>query len=100
MKAFNNLKTSVKLVLGFGVVILVLIAVAYMGYSNMKNINDGKTSMYFDRLLPIYQIGVANTEETNLELYLFGMIIHSQVATQDEPATSTPSPTSLGARYL
>jgi len=61
MKAFNNLKTALKLVLGFGVVVLVLIAVAYMGYSNMKTINDGMATLYFDSILPLEQLGSADT---------------------------------------
>ncbi|KAF0109445.1 MAG: methyl-accepting chemotaxis protein [Chloroflexi bacterium] len=57
MKALNNLKTGVKLIGGFAVVALITLVVAFMGYTNIKKINDGMTTMYFDRLLPIENLG-------------------------------------------
>ena len=89
MNAFNNLKTALKLILGFGVIILALIAVVYMGYSNMKNINDGMTSMYFDRLVPIDQLGIMNMEESNLRIYLNGAIVFPENVTTYEESINT-----------
>lgn len=51
MKALNNLKTSVKLIGAFVIVALILLVVAFLGYTNMKTINDSMTEMYFDRLV-------------------------------------------------
>ena len=64
MKWFNDLKVGAKLIGGFLVVALLLVIVAYVGYANMRSINDGMTTMYFDRLIPIHDIG-----ETKARLY-------------------------------
>ncbi len=53
MNALNNLKTAVKLLGGFIIICLLLAVVGAMGFVNMKNINDGLTTMYFDRLVPV-----------------------------------------------
>jgi methyl-accepting chemotaxis protein len=57
MNALNNLKTSVKLIGAFVIVALITIVVAVIGYSSMKTINDGMTTMYFDRLVPVNELG-------------------------------------------
>ncbi|MCX6082073.1 MAG: MCP four helix bundle domain-containing protein, partial [Chloroflexi bacterium] len=75
MKWINNLKTGVKLFGSFGAVILLMIAISLISYNGMNNINNGMTSMYFDRTLPIQQLGLANMEESNLRIYLNGMIV-------------------------
>ena len=53
MQAFHNLKTGVKLIGSFLLVTVVVVVVAVLGYINLKSINAGMTSMYFDRLVPI-----------------------------------------------
>jgi methyl-accepting chemotaxis protein len=62
MNWLNNIKIGTKLVGGFIIVTILLAVVAVMGYINMKNINDGMTAMYFDRLVPIQQLGQANAD--------------------------------------
>jgi methyl-accepting chemotaxis protein len=57
MNILNNLKTGIKLIGGFAIVALITLIVAFIGYSNMKSINDGMTSMYFDRLVPVNELG-------------------------------------------
>lgn len=61
MNILNNMKTAVKLFGGFSIVAALLIIVAVLGYTSMKTINDGMTSMYYDRLLPIKQLGNADS---------------------------------------
>ena len=75
MQWINDLKTSAKLFGSFGAVILLMIVITVVGYINMNNINNGMTSLYVDRTLPVEQLGVTNTEESNLEIYLNGMIV-------------------------
>ncbi|MBA4383524.1 MAG: hypothetical protein C0410_02190 [Anaerolinea sp.] len=57
MKALNDLKTGVKLISAFVIVALILVVVAFLGYSNMKTINDELESMYKDRLIPVEDLG-------------------------------------------
>jgi methyl-accepting chemotaxis protein len=59
MKMINHLKVGAKLIGGFLVVAVIVLIVAFVGYQNMKSINDGMTTMYFDRALPIEQLGHA-----------------------------------------
>jgi methyl-accepting chemotaxis protein len=59
MKALDNLKVGVKLVSGFLVVAAIILIVAFVGYQNMKSINDGMTTLYYDRTLPLQQLGKA-----------------------------------------
>ena len=68
MNAINNVKTGAKLVTSFLLVAAIILVVAAFSYFNMKNINDGMTSMYKDRTLPIEQLGTANMEESNLAI--------------------------------
>jgi len=75
MKWVNNLKTGRKLIISFGAVILLLLVIAVVGYTGMNNINKDMTSLYIDRTMPLYQVGIMNLEESNLGIYLNGMIV-------------------------
>jgi len=56
----RKIKVGARLICGFVMVALTVVAVGLMGYTNMKSINDGMTTMYQDRLVPISELG--NTE--------------------------------------
>jgi methyl-accepting chemotaxis protein len=58
-KWFYDLKTGVKLIGGFVIIAALLGIVAFMGYSDLKSVNDGLTSMYADHLLPTEHLGNA-----------------------------------------
>lgn len=60
MNFINNLKVSAKLTLAFGIILAILIGVAVLGYHGISSVNAGMRSMYFDRTLPIQQIGFAD----------------------------------------
>ena len=53
MNIFNNLKTAIKLLSGFGVIVVLLILVAVLGFVNMQSINTDMSSIYQDGLIPI-----------------------------------------------
>ncbi len=61
MKLFKNLKTGVKLLSGFLVISTLMMVVGYVGYNNMKSINNGMSAMYSDRLVPIGTLGKIET---------------------------------------
>ncbi|PKL60285.1 MAG: methyl-accepting chemotaxis protein [Methanomicrobiales archaeon HGW-Methanomicrobiales-4] len=61
MDFLDNIQIGRKLIASFLIIAIILGIVAVIGYSNMKTINDGMTSMYFDRLIPIQDIGNAET---------------------------------------
>jgi methyl-accepting chemotaxis protein len=57
MKLLNNLNVGTKLISGFLLVAAIVLAVALLAYQNMKSINDGMTSLFHNRTLPIEQLG-------------------------------------------
>ena len=64
MNTLNNLKTGVKLVGGFLIVALIVVAVAVLGYLHINHINNYLTIMHDNRLLPLSDLGTA-------EIYLY-----------------------------
>ena len=56
MNVLNNMKTGTKLIGSFLIVAAIIIVVAVIGYASMKSINDGMTTLYMDRTLPIQQM--------------------------------------------
>ena len=64
MKIFwrlNNTKVWVRLALSFMVIIIFLIAVGVVGYINMSSINNATSTMYDQRLIPLRQLGSAES---------------------------------------
>ncbi|MEI6259435.1 MAG: MCP four helix bundle domain-containing protein [Deltaproteobacteria bacterium] len=55
---FKNLKLSNKLMISFGAIALVVVAVAALGYSSAKSMHQGMESLYYDQLLPLEQIAI------------------------------------------
>ncbi|MEI7990291.1 MAG: MCP four helix bundle domain-containing protein, partial [Chloroflexota bacterium] len=86
MKVINNLKISVKLTGGFLLVALLIGVVALVGYTNMKNINDGMTTLYFDRTLPIQEIGAAQAALYTIRGDVYKYILIPEFRTQSRQA--------------
>jgi len=59
MQVFDNQKIGTKLVGSFLIVAAIILILAFVGYQNMKSIEEGVTTMYHDRTLPIEQLGKA-----------------------------------------
>lgn len=57
MTWFRNLKTITKLMFGFFSLALLLAVVGYVGWHNMKKIDEGTAVMYNDSLIPIVDLG-------------------------------------------
>ncbi|MDO8689503.1 MAG: MCP four helix bundle domain-containing protein, partial [Dehalococcoidia bacterium] len=55
-----KLSISAKLIGGFGVVLLLVAVVGWMGISNVGAMSDQMNSMYNDRLIPIQEIDAAS----------------------------------------
>lgn len=55
----NDLVLGKKLLGSYLLIIILLLVIAITGYTNMKNINDGMSSMYYDRTIPIEEVGEA-----------------------------------------
>ena len=75
-----------KLLGSFILVIIILGIVAGIGYFNMKSINDGMTAMYDDRLVPIDQLGTANSDFYFIrgDLYKYELIPEERTALTTE----------------
>ncbi|WP_440950758.1 methyl-accepting chemotaxis protein [Methanosphaerula subterraneus] len=61
MNYFNNKKIRTKLIIAFVIFMLALVVVGAVGFVNMKNINDGMTTLYHDHTVTIEHVGVADT---------------------------------------
>jgi methyl-accepting chemotaxis protein len=59
MKFLDNIKTGTKLIGGFLMVAALIVVVAVISFMNIKSINDGMTSLYIDRTIPIQTTGKA-----------------------------------------
>ncbi len=84
MKLIDNLKTSVKLIVGFGLIAVLLVIVAVVGYTGMSSINNGMASMYTNNTLPIEQLGAAETALYTLrgDLFSYAFVPADRAATK------------------
>ena len=86
MNFLNNLKTSVKLIGSFLIIAMIVIAVAVIGYINMKSINDGMGTLYLDRTVPIGQMGKMSTDLYRIrgDVYKAVLFPETMVKVQEE----------------
>ena len=89
MKWIDNLKTGVKLFIGFGVTVALMILIAVVGYIGVQDMSNGMNSMYTDRTLPIQQVGVANTYLFTLRGDVYKFIYISEERNLSRPAMVT-----------
>ena len=75
MRIFDNMRVGTKLTGGFLIVALILVIVAAVGYSNLKQVAEGTTSMYFDRLKPIEELGLARTALYTARGHLYKAVV-------------------------
>ena len=61
MNWFYNLKISYKLISSFILVSIITLVVGFIGYNGIKEIAANQDSLYTDRLLPIEDLGNANS---------------------------------------
>jgi methyl-accepting chemotaxis protein len=66
MKFLDNIKTGTKLIGGFMVVVVIIIAVSILNYFNMKSLNEGTDILYKNGLLPT--IKIENAESAMLSM--------------------------------
>lgn len=73
MKWFKNLRTSVKLISTFAVMSLVLGAVGIYGLINLGTMKEDINFMYYERVLPISDMGRAETDYQRLRVQIRDM---------------------------
>lgn len=61
MKWFNDLKISLKFILSFSVILLILVAIGIIGIINASKINSSLEDLYVNRLLAITELGTVST---------------------------------------
>ncbi|HEX7556932.1 MAG TPA: MCP four helix bundle domain-containing protein, partial [Leptolinea sp.] len=88
MNILNNMKTSIKLTGGFVIVAVITLIVAFIGYTNMKSIDDGKTSMYVDNTLSLYQVGAAKSALQTIRGDVFKYIMVAEVRPASKQAVA------------
>ncbi|HWQ66746.1 MAG TPA: MCP four helix bundle domain-containing protein [Methanospirillum sp.] len=80
MSIIDNIKIGKKLIGSFLIIAAIVGIVAILGYTDMKTINDGMSSMYKDRLIPIQDIGQADSKlfEIRGDFYKYILIPQEQ----------------------
>ena len=91
MNWFNNTKTGVKLIGGFLVVSVILAAVATVGYTSIRWLAGGMSSMYVDNTLPIQELGAAQSDVYLIrgDLYKYVLVATDRTATEQEIAATS-----------
>lgn len=62
MDFLDNIKIGKKLIGGFLILALIIAGIGIFGWMNMKSINDGMTTMYVDRTVPLNELGLVYGE--------------------------------------
>ena len=80
----TNIKTSTKLLGGFAIICFLVILVGAIGYSNTNSINNGMTEMYYDRLMPIVDLGTVTETLYRIrgDCYKYILLPDEQTATK------------------
>ncbi len=86
MKWIDNLKIGTKLFGSFGIVVVLLVVVALVGYLGMNDINTGMTSLYNDAPCLMEQIGRAD-----VALYTLRGDLYKYILLPDERAAARQS---------
>ena len=106
MTLINNLKISTKLIISFGIVLVLLIAIAVTGYIGIANVNAKLDSLYHDQTLPIEYLGNAETALYNFRgnVYKYILIPSGRQATkqaiEDDKTTIKENMDKYLATYL
>jgi methyl-accepting chemotaxis protein len=61
MKFLDNIKTGVKLIGGFMIVVLVILGVSVLNYFNMRSLNSGSNDLYDTGLTPVVKVEMAES---------------------------------------
>src|SRR5574337_1685521 len=86
MQWFRNLKTMIKLMLGFALVGAIMAGVGYLGIRNMGSINAGVGDVYEQQLLPIKTLAEARGQIQQIRAGILQHAIERDVAKMDQLA--------------
>jgi len=81
---FRNVKIAVRLGMGFALLVLLLLAVAYLGLSRMSGMNDGMELMLKDRYAKVVLANRVSTDVNNIARYMRNAIISTDPAVVQE----------------
>jgi methyl-accepting chemotaxis protein len=96
MNWLNDLKTSVKLIGSFILIAAILVVLAVLSFTNMKSINDGMTTLYLDRTIPIQDLGGVDSQLYRMRGDVYKYVL---VAIQEEITTTAAEVNRLVAKY-
>lgn len=86
MNWLNNVKMSTKLLGSFGVIVVLMILIVAIGFIGINDINNGMTELYYDRTLPIQQVGTANAAFYKMrgDVYKYLLIVEEREKVQSD----------------
>ena len=84
---FRNMKIAVRLGMGFGLLVFLLLAVAYLGLSRMSGMNDGMELMLKDRYAKVVLANRVSTDVNAIARYMRNAIITTDRSVVQENAS-------------
>ena len=84
---FKNMRIGVRLSLGFSFIVLLLLAVAYLGWTRMGHMHDGMDLMVKDRYAKVVMANRVSSEIANIARDLRNAIITTDPATVKDSAS-------------
>lgn len=84
MNGLNNIKTAAKLLGGFLIVCALLLVIGYISLVNGQSMDDGLSSMYEDRLIPLKNLGNINALFGNIrgDIYRYMVVVDEREDTK------------------
>ena len=82
MSFIDDMKIGKKMIGGFLIIVLILVVVAAIGYTNLVSVSDNSAKMYNDRTVPLAQLGTvdANLQHMRAEIYRYIYVPDSRAA--------------------
>ena len=82
MSFIDDMKIGKKLIGGYLIVVLILVVVAAIGYTNLATVSDDSAKMYNERTVPIAQLGIVDTnlQHMRAEIYRYIFVPDSRAA--------------------
>lgn len=83
MKSFLNLSTQTKLLLGFGIVILLLFVLGFSSYRSIKSIKDSQQYLYEHDLADVGDIATYRFENNGMRASILNLIVLPDQASRE-----------------
>jgi methyl-accepting chemotaxis protein len=88
MQWFYNLKLGKKLLSSFILISVISGTIGWVGYSSLNKINNNGNTLYVDRVIPLRDLGFANTSLLQIRMYILSCRLTTVRADQEKYISS------------